>query len=210
MGYAAKSMARMKTTPPLLSILIPSMPERLLYVLPRMMRELSNQIDRAQAKGQVQLLSLLDNKDLLIGAKRNMLLELAGGDFLTFVDDDDDISPDYLQVILAAIKKDPDADVFVMEQMQVVPGMHPVSIYHNPDQTVDALGNPESLIKMPAHTCVWKSALAKKFQFPNIAQDEDIKWARAIRPSIKKAVYLNGILYFYNNRHMAAREMRFA
>ena len=42
----------------------------------------------------VQLLWLGDNKSMTVGAKRNKLLSIADGDWITFVDDDDVVNSD--------------------------------------------------------------------------------------------------------------------
>lgn len=49
----------------------------------------------------VQILSVCDNGQMTIGAKRQMLLEHAAGDFIVYVDDDDEVAGDYIPSILA-------------------------------------------------------------------------------------------------------------
>src|ERR1051325_10914597 len=43
-----------------------------------------------------------------VGKKRNRLLRQAAGDYVVAIDSDDHVSPNYVQLILAAIKTNPD------------------------------------------------------------------------------------------------------
>ncbi len=88
---------------PLLSVLITSLPERLEAHLLPLWRKLTAQAAATGAPTQVELVSLLDNRTRTIGEKREDLVQIARGLYVAFVDDDDDISPDYLPQLLAAI-----------------------------------------------------------------------------------------------------------
>ena len=86
-----------------LSILIPSLEERR-KTLEQLKTELANQI----GKRNVEVLSLSDNRQMSIGQKRNMLLTQSTGEYVAFVDDDDMVSPDYIEKVLNALTKNPD------------------------------------------------------------------------------------------------------
>jgi hypothetical protein len=74
-----------------LSILTPAVPSRI-FQLQKLCFELEGQI-----KGlPVEHLALLDNKRRTVGEKRDALLRAARGRYVAFVDDDDDVSDDYV------------------------------------------------------------------------------------------------------------------
>jgi glycosyltransferase involved in cell wall biosynthesis len=52
----------------------------------------------------------MDNKSMELGAKRNAMIKLAQGQFIVFVDDDDDVSGDHIDTLLNAIQANRDAD----------------------------------------------------------------------------------------------------
>jgi len=56
----------------------------------------------------VELIALSDNKEISIGEKRQRLLELAQGDFIVYFDDDDQPAPNYIELILGAIRLETD------------------------------------------------------------------------------------------------------
>lgn len=68
---------------------------------------LKSKLDR-QKTDEVEILHYLDNKEISVGRKRQLLLEEAKGDYVVFVDDDDDVSEDYVSEILKAIDTQPD------------------------------------------------------------------------------------------------------
>ena len=79
----------------LLSILIPSLPERI-HLLSSVLSDLHE-----QSKGKpVEVLVLTDNRHRTTGQKRNQLIGLAQGRFISFVDDDDSVAADYVDQIL--------------------------------------------------------------------------------------------------------------
>ena len=90
-----------------LSILIPSIPERFETVIP-LIENLQNQI----GDKDVEVLLLSDNMKMSIGEKRQKLKELAKGEYWAFVDDDDDISDDYIEQLLKGVESGKDVITF--------------------------------------------------------------------------------------------------
>lgn len=67
-----------------------------------------------QKTDDVEIISACDNKEISIGAKRQALLRMAAGDYVSFVDDDDMISSNYIKNILKAIETNPDCIGFLI------------------------------------------------------------------------------------------------
>ena len=104
-----RTMTIHPTSPPLLSILIPTLPERQ-DSFSRLTRKLRAQIDATESGDRVEILDFLDSREHTIGAKRNWLLDRARGEFVAFVDDDDDVSERYVDLIRHAIEDHPEID----------------------------------------------------------------------------------------------------
>lgn len=67
-------------------------------------KEFYRQRNRLSCPGDVEILPKSDNKEMSIGVKRQKLLEDASGLWTVFFDDDDWPMPNYLELILKAIK----------------------------------------------------------------------------------------------------------
>jgi glycosyltransferase involved in cell wall biosynthesis len=63
--------------------------------------------------GQVEIINNSSTK-YTIGEKRNRLLEEAKGDFIVFIDDDDEVSDDYVESIIEAINSNQEIDCIGM------------------------------------------------------------------------------------------------
>ena len=80
---------------PKLSILICSLYERA-GMLSGLLRELHKQIDECNAGEEVEVLTLIDNRERSTGSKRNELYGKAIESYSVSVDDDDKIPPYYI------------------------------------------------------------------------------------------------------------------
>jgi hypothetical protein len=92
---------------PKLSILIPSIPSRF-----EKMQKLYNRLLIECENLPIEILCLIDNKKRSIGEKRDALVQLAKGEYLTILDDDDDFFEGYGNEIIAAIRFDVDVVTF--------------------------------------------------------------------------------------------------
>ena len=90
-----------------LSILTPTIPSR-----KEQLSKLTEKIAKQIGDLPVEHLVFSDNRTRTIGAKRQALLDIARGEYIAFVDDDDDIKPDYVAEILSAIQQGPDVITF--------------------------------------------------------------------------------------------------
>jgi len=100
-----------------LSILVPSVAERRKTFLPKSLDMLYGQLEALpeQDQKEVEIIYLIDNKTIMLGDKRNLLVDMANGDYIAFVDCDDRISSDYILSLLEGIKSNADAIVFLAE-----------------------------------------------------------------------------------------------
>ena len=90
----------------ILSILIPALERR---PWQRVVSELQKQ---AAAVGDVEVLVEVDNGTLTSGQKRNRLMSRASGRYVCHVDDDDDVDPDYVRLIVEGCRRGVDVVTF--------------------------------------------------------------------------------------------------
>jgi glycosyltransferase involved in cell wall biosynthesis len=177
-----------------LSILTPTIQSR-----KEQLSKLSEKIAKQSDDLAVEHLSFADNRTRTIGAKRQSLLDIARGEYIAFVDDDDDIEPDYVSEILSAIQQNP--DVITFEQNSYYNGAFSKVIFglNNRDEPFQPNG---ITLRAPWHVCVWKRELVKTCQFGESNYGEDIIWSRQARARIKTSLHIDKTLCTY--RHDAA------
>ncbi|MHC4094398.1 MAG: glycosyltransferase, partial [Planctomycetota bacterium] len=100
------------------SILISAIPERYHSAQPLLYSLLESQ--GVARRPDIELLTLMDNRRRSVGDKRNALLDLAVGEYVSFIDDDDLVAPIYVDKVYRAIvkarKQEPPVDVICFPQ----------------------------------------------------------------------------------------------
>jgi len=183
---------------PLLTILIPTVPARRNNVVQQLLAELEKQIGDNK---EVEILSLYDNRRMTIGEKRNMLLSLARGKYLTFIDDDDMVSPDYISEILKVIKNTANDEVpvdcitFIQDYYKKGQYVHTCTYSKDFDYTLDTAA--KKWTGKPAHTMIWRTEIAKQRSFPNLQLQEDVGWCRQVTELIQREYFIPKVLYRY-------------
>jgi glycosyltransferase involved in cell wall biosynthesis len=176
----------------ILSILTPAVPKRLLQVA-ELTEKLADQIGDLQ----VEHLVLLDNKRRTVGQKRDALLRASKGRYVAFVDDDDDIMPDYVAELLKAAEVNPDVITFRQH----------VSYNGQLGEVEFRLGNPNEPFKPGGvtkrnawHICAWRRSLAIQSQFPASNYGEDWAFAAPLCsiPNLKEA-HIPKVLHIYTH-----------
>lgn len=177
----------------LLSILIPSIRNRVPMLLP-----LWDKL-QSQATDEVEILALMDNKQRSIGMKRDALVQAAQGQFVAFVDDDDDVADTYCQDILVAIKQNPFVDVIAFPTICVVEDHEPVTIRHGLEFENTEWNAPNPTRK-PWCCHPWRADWAKIARFPDINYGEDAEWVGKIIRVAKEQAKIDNPLYRYTYR----------
>lgn len=163
-----------------LSILICTIPERSAY-LSRLYNELIAQIVSADANFEIIILN--SDRSVLIGTKRNMLLQEAIGDYVCFFDDDDMPSPHYVKLLKEAITKG--KDCCSLKGQITWNGQNPEIFEHSLKFKEWATTNNKDpkYERPPNHLNAIKSSIAKQFLFPEKNHGEDADWSLAIKNS---------------------------
>jgi glycosyltransferase involved in cell wall biosynthesis len=144
---------------------------------------------------RVEIIVLTDTMSMSIGRKRNLLVEAASGEYVVFVDDDDRVSEDYVETLLAATEADAHVIAF--------------------NALVSLGGGPERLCKyrkefgrdhntqleyrrIPNHICAVKRVLAQAVPYKDINMQEDSDYAERLLPMLQSQCVIEKPLYHYD------------
>jgi glycosyltransferase involved in cell wall biosynthesis len=172
-----------------LSILIPSVPSRR-----EKAAKLFDKLSAQAGNEDVEILMLLDNKKRSIGLKRQALLDVARGDYVAFVDDDDFVAPTYVEAILEATLLD--LDVIVFDSYCSIDDGPTVLVRHSltfPNEQYNFAG----FRRAAWHIHAWRADLARQSRFPDQSGTEDWAWAEPLNKLAQTQVKLDVPLYHY-------------
>lgn len=181
---------------PLLSILIPTIDGREKY-FQRITEKLTRQIIKVGVE-KVQLLFFKDKRgEHTTGHKRNVLLQQATGKFVVFVDDDDDVSPDYVQQIVATIQNNPHIDAIGIN------GVYTDNNKQMPFETGKRWGWDTVngyYVRYINHISPIKREIAIQIKFPDKTIGEDYEYTMELKRSglIKNDKVIKKQIYYYD------------
>jgi len=175
-----------------LSILICSLQERA-----DKLRKLLNRLE-PQKTEEVEILIELDNRERSTGEKRNALIEKAAGEYIAFVDDDDLVSTDYIQKILAASETSPDC--IGMEGLITFQSKNITRKFIHSMKYSSWFTKDDVYYRCPNHLNPVKRDIAKKVGFLNISVGEDHDYSNRLFPLLKTEVYIQEPIYYYLTR----------
>jgi glycosyltransferase involved in cell wall biosynthesis len=143
---------------------------------------------------EVEILPFIDNGETNTGAKRNRLLELAKGDYICFVDDDDSVEYNYLSLILNAIETNP--DVVGLKGMYYNDGIYMGMFVHSMQYTYWEQKS-STYLRCPNHLNPVKREIALQTKFPEITFGEDRDYSDRMFPLLKTEVMIDQPIYNY-------------
>ena len=188
----------------LLSILIPTLISRR-TLFARMYTHLAAQIHRCGCQHEVEVLHLEDDGQQSIGIKRNVLVEKATGRFIVFVDDDDEVSDDYVERIVCVLRNRPEIDCIGIRGIITFRGKHPHEFIHSLQYT-DYFSKRGVYYRPPYHLNPVRREIAVRYRFADVSYSEDIDWALQLRRAgaLQNEAFIDSILYYYySRRHYA-------
>lgn len=152
--------------------------------------------------GEIEV--IWNGEDWTIGAKRNELIERAKGEYSCFIDDDDDISDNYIEWLLKAAESG--CDCASLKGVITTDGENRYvfehSVKYKEYKTINIVCPDSELVKYeryPNHLNLIKTSIAKQFKFPEINHGEDTDWATQIRDSglLKTQFEIPEVIYYY-------------
>jgi len=189
----------------ILSVLIPSIPDRRSKLI-ALTNELYRQVLALQTThpslGSVEIL-VDDSKKFLdgglsIGSKRDLLKQRASGQYLCFLDDDDNVMPNYIETLVRLCNEGQDIVTF----RALVKNDYYCSLI---DMQLATLVNTEvsphgNIARTPWHICPVKSAIAKNEPFAlDKNHNEDWDWMARVLKNVHSESHGDMILTQYNH-----------
>lgn len=183
------------TAAPTWSILVPTLGERA-SLFGRLMSGLLSQTE--PYGGRVQVIGRFNNGTPSLPKIRQAMVLSAATEYLSFVDDDDVVSPDYVDRIVAALEQNPD---YVGFQVQCYSNGHPIAVaYHSLEHR--RWRNLEGRFERDiSHINPIRTRLARRadFSVTRSGGAEDRAWADQLRRAkvLQRQVVVDRILYHY-------------
>ena len=175
---------------PLLSILIPTVPERAAK-LASLLADLSQ-----QNNGKAEVIYFGDDRKRTIGAKRNGILSLARGKYVAFCDDDDNVHPNYISELTQAAERD--VSVISFQQDAAWNGQN--SIVDFSIKNTNELFNPGGVTKrFPWHVCAWRREIAQQCVFSEKNWGEDADWVEQAAVLVQTEIHIPKVLHYYDH-----------
>jgi glycosyltransferase involved in cell wall biosynthesis len=186
----------------ILSILIPTIPDRV-----EQFTKLFNEVHRQVAYmatvhptlGEIEI--FVDSRDKFlaggpsIGKKREQLVKNATGKYLCFLDDDESIAPNYVEVLVRLCQEDKDVCTFrnisKFDNYWMVVDMS----LHFPNEQAIA---EKTCLRKPWHICPVKSEYAKLYDFPDTSYGEDWAWFEKVLTHCETEAKTNHVIHQYN------------
>lgn len=179
-----------------LSILIPTLNSREAQ-FKNLYANLESQITKWNLQDKVEVVYFKDNKHHTVGHKRNKLMEKSCGQYVCFLDDDDDIHADYIKILFDALQSKPDC--VGITGIITDKGQNPTEFVQSLQNKTHSKKNGQYLWPI-RHLNPVKKELATKFKFTNKNNGEDTDWHIKLNRSglLKTEVFIDKPIYFYN------------
>lgn len=183
----------------ILSILIPTIDLRVEddRFFGQLIQKLINQIKEGHYEEKVEVVVCFDFRTATIGAKRNFLLQEVKGDFLCFIDDDDDISDSYIKNIIETIESNPMIDYVGWKQIYIENGRHADKLTYHSLKYKEWESASDGWYRNVSHLNPIRSSIAKSVPYLNKNFQEDSKWAIDVASLLKSEAYIDEIMYYY-------------
>lgn len=145
----------------------------------------------------VETIIYKDDKKISIGEKRERLYSLANGTYSFMIDDDDSIAPNAIELILNAIKNNPEIPCITFREKCMMNG-----IYKSSNHSIrysQWMDNQDGFdyVRSPFYKDVIRTDIARSVPFPHIRYNEDEQWSKALYPLLTDEIHINEELYHY-------------
>lgn len=183
----------------MLSILICSLNERKKQLDHLMASLIPQSIDKA-----VSIHVETDDGKMSIGEKRNVLMKKAFRKYICYIDDDDSIASNYVDLVLDAIRrgnttKDSYVDCIGMCGYLMVNGERTWQFRHSTSVTNWCKDKRAKIyFRNPNHLNPIRSDLAKRCYFPETNWGEDRSYSNQMKLLCQNEVFIEEPIYFYN------------
>lgn len=146
-------------------------------------------------QARLEIIILTDNRQMTLGDKRNVMVGMAQGRYVQFVDDDDRIAPDMFATVLDAI--DSGADVITFLASVKINGGKPKLCRFSKDLVRDCRTRTH-YGRLPNHICCVRRELALKAPYPAVSCGEDVAYSKKLKPLLRSQYQIERVLYHYD------------
>lgn len=174
-----------------LSILIATMPGRRDFYL----KLWDNLVSNGLSFPEVEIITD-DSMKYNIGTKRNKLLSMAKGEYVVFIDDDDEVASNYVPLILDACKSG--SDCIGINGTITTNGNDLRKWFISKEYGSWFTGSDGRYYRTPNHISPVKRELAHKAGFPEISFGEDAEYSRRLLPLLKTETIITQPIYHYD------------
>lgn len=138
-----------------------------------------------------------------VGDKRQKLMQRAKGKYIVWIDDDDDVSDDFVHEIMKAINTGTDAEVICYKQLAIIDGKEYVIDWsiHN---EIEQLHDNGDVKRKPSVPATWLRTAALRGTFPSKNVDEDSEWAAQVNPQSEYKIDKVLHKYIFSSTNSAA------
>lgn len=188
----------------ILSILIPTIPSR-----KEMFQSLVRELDRqagilAEAHPTLGYVELrfedgqpFLNGGMSIGKKRQTLVKEAQGKYLCFLDDDEDIAPNYVETLVRLCQRN--ADVVTFRNLTKTDTYWTI-VDLSLNYQVNDQASPNFIVRRrPFHICPVRSEFAKLYSFEDTNYGEDFNWMEKVLTHCTTEAHTEQVLHCYQH-----------
>ena len=148
--------------------------------------------------GQVEIVKVVSPRYSVgghtIGHKRQLGLLASKGEYVCWLDDDDWVSPDYVETLLRLCNKGADVCTFnnvsKFENFWMVVKMH-LSTRH------DDQARPGIIERRPWHVCAFRKGILTGIEFPDANWDEDTAFINEALKNCRTFAHSDSVLHEY-------------
>lgn len=168
--------------------------------------KIGNQVRDLNLTEEIDSVLFKDNKEISIGAKRDSIYKNCKGLFSVQIDDDDDVSDDFIESIYKAITQNPDADCIGYLERVIMDGVTKYSKISN--QFNDWATTPSGYERTPFFKVPIKTKLCQQIGVADMRFGEDHDFAKRIKPLLHNEVFIDKALYYYTGNSLTAEQHR--
>ena len=161
-----------------------------------LLSRIREKVTRVAPTLRVEYLTYYDNREVSIGNKRQVLLDKASGKYMSFVDDDDDITDAYIEDLAATVY----GGYHVMRlrgQISQYTFTHSIE-----NKITGTMARGEEFLRPPNHLNPIMTDVAKLIHFKDATRGEDLEWTiRLAKSGFLSKEYTSNkdrIHYIYN------------
>lgn len=145
----------------------------------------------------IEVVIFKDDKQISIGEKREILYKTGRGLYSIQIDDDDDISENAIELILEAIKSNPEIPCITFRERCMMNGEYKTSNHSiKYPQWMDN-SDGYNFVRCPFYKDVIRTDIARSVPFEHIRYNEDERFSMAIKPLLTDEIHIDQEIYHY-------------